>query len=221
MLFGLACEGPTDQVTIENILCGYFQNPDLDQDITELQPPFDETDQKHGNGGWPILLKYLASARFRDDVLNTEFVILQIDSDIAQKIPVDHQDNEGNELSAGSLMANIRDKLIESIDNGELDFYQTYATKIIFSICVHSLECWLVAHHAEQTAIHNCFEVLKTAINSNDIRVAKKRKNYDILSQPFLDRKNIDAVAEKDPSFRAFIQSLETIQDQVSQQTSP
>jgi len=221
MLFGLACEGVTDQVTIENILCGYFQNPDLDQDITELQPPFDETDQKHGDGGWPILLKYLASARFRDDVLNTEFVILQIDSDIAHKIPVDHQDSEGNELSAGSLMANIRDKLIESINNGELDFYQTYATKIIFSICVHSLECWLVAHHAEQTAIHNCFEVLKTAINSNDIRVAKKRKNYDILSQPFLDRKNIDAVAEKDPSFRAFIQSLETIQDQVSQQTSP
>lgn len=221
MLFGLACEGVTDQVTIENILCGYFNSPDLDQDITELQPPFDETDQKHGNGGWPILLKYLASARFRDDVLNTEFVILQIDSDIAHKIPVDHQDNEGNELSAESLMTNIRIRLIESIDSGELSFYEANAPKIIFSICVHSLECWLVAHHAEQTAIHNCFEVLKTAINSNLVRVAKKRNNYDILSQPFLDRKNIDAVAEKDPSFRAFIQSLETIQDQVRQQTSP
>lgn len=221
MLFGLACEGVTDQVTIENILCGYFQNPDLDQDISELQPPFDETDQKHGDGGWPMLLKYLASARFREDVLNTEFVILQIDSDIAHQIPVEYQDNEGNELSVESLMTNIRIRLIESIDSGELSFYEANATKIIFSICVHSLECWLVAHHAEQTAIHNCFEVLKTAINSNDIRVAKKRKNYDILSQPFLDRKNIDAVAEKDPSFRAFIQSLETIQDQVSQQTSP
>jgi hypothetical protein len=127
-----------------------------------------------------------------------------------------YQDNEGNELSVESLMTNIRIRLIESIDSGELSFYEANATKIIFSICVHSLECWLVAHHAEQTAIHNCFEVLKTAINSNDIRVAKKRKNYDILSQPFLDRKNIDAVAEKDPSFRVFIQSLEAIQDQVS-----
>jgi hypothetical protein len=74
MLFGLACEGPTDQITIENILCGYFGNPDLDADITKLQPPFDETDQKQGTGGWPILLKYLASARFRDDILNTEFI---------------------------------------------------------------------------------------------------------------------------------------------------
>ena len=29
MLFGLACEGVTDQITIENILCGYFENLDL------------------------------------------------------------------------------------------------------------------------------------------------------------------------------------------------
>ncbi len=38
MLFGLACEGITDQITIENILCGYFENTNLDEDITKLQP---------------------------------------------------------------------------------------------------------------------------------------------------------------------------------------
>ncbi len=215
MLFGLACEGITDQITIENILCGYFKNPDLDQEITALQPPLDETDQKHGDGGWPMLLKYMASVRFREDVLNTGFIIVQIDSDIAHKIPVDHKDADGNELSAETLIFNIGTKLIESINTGASGFYEVHATKIIFAICVHSLECWLVAHHAEQTAIHDCFEILKTAINPNLIRVAKKHRNYDTLSQPFLERENIDAVAEKDPSFRVFIQALAKIEDRI------
>jgi hypothetical protein len=217
MLFGLACEGVTDQITIENILCGYFKNPDLDQNITELQPPFDETDQKQGNGGWPILLKYLSSSRFRDDVLNTEFIVLQIDSDIADKLNVAHKDLGGNELSAEIVISGVRTKLIESINTGVSGFYETHAPKIIFAICVHSLECWLVAHHAEQSAVHDCFEVLKVAVNPAIIRVAKKQKNYNQLSEPFLDRINIDAAAEKDPSFRVFIQVLASIEEQVYQ----
>ncbi len=217
MLFGLACEGITDQITIENILCGYFKNPELDEDITELQPPLDETDQTQGGGGWPILLKYLTSTRFRDDVLNTEFIILQIDSDIADKLGVAHKDPFGNELSTELVISGVRTKLIESINIGVPEFYQTHAPKIIFAICVHSLECWLVSYHAEQTAMHDCFDVLKTVINSNVIRVAKKQKNYKKLSEPFLDRMNIDTVAKKDLSFRVFIEALSTIEKQVYQ----
>lgn len=220
MLFGLACEGVTDQITLENILCGYFENKNLGEDITELQPLFDETDQKQGNGGWPILINYLASTRFRDDVLNTEFLILQIDSDIADQLRVAHKDNLGNALSIDSVISNVRAKLIEHINLGATHFYETHAPKILFAICVHSLECWLVAHHGEQSATHDCFDVLKTVIDPNIIRVTKKQKNYDQLSKPFLQRKNIDAVVTKDPSFRAFIQALDDIADQVIMHTA-
>ena len=41
--------------------------------------------------------------------------------------------------------------------------------------------------------------------------MAKKYKNYDQLSQPFLDRQNIEATAQKDPSFSRFIQALAKI----------
>ncbi|SJM93431.1 conserved hypothetical protein [Crenothrix polyspora] len=215
MLFGLACEGVTDQITLENILCGYFENSDLDEAITELQPLFDETDQKQGEGGWSILMKYLASARFRDDVLNTEFIILQIDSDIADKLGVNNKDTNGRDLPPETIVSHIKTKLIESINNGASQFYETHAPKIIFAICVHSLECWLVAHHAKHSAIHDCFDVLKTIIDQNVVRVAKKHKNYNKLSEPFLIRKNIDASAEKDASFHIFIQSLATIEAQV------
>lgn len=212
MLFGLACEGPTDQITIENILCGYFDNPDLGEHITELQPPFDESDQKHGDGGWPLLFKYLASTRFRDDVFNTDYVILQIDSDIAEKIPVPHRDNNGNELAAELLITNIQNQLIASINSGANGFYETHAEKIIFAICVHSLECWLVAHHGEQNTIHDCFAVLKTVVDPKHIRVAKKRRNYDQLSQPFLNRQNLIATATKEASLNIFLQALDYVE---------
>jgi hypothetical protein len=216
MLFGLACEGVTDQITLENILCGYFENPDLDEHITELQPAFDETDQKQGDGGgWPMLLKYLASARFRDDVLNTEFIVLQIDSDIANKLGITHKDSNGNDLPPEIIIGHFKNKLVASINVDSAQFYEAHAHKILFAICVHSLECWLVSHHAEYTVIHNCFETLKTIIDQNIVRVAKKHKNYNQLSKPFLQRENIDVAAEKDASFRIFIQSLAAIEDEV------
>lgn len=84
--FGLACEGITDHITLENILCGYFDDePDLDEAIIQLQPSLDETDKvQSGFGGWEMLLEYLQSTRFRDDVLNVEYVVVQLDTDIAE-----------------------------------------------------------------------------------------------------------------------------------------
>lgn len=81
--FGLACEGVTDQIVIENILCGFYKNlEDLDEDIQPLQPPFDETTKKQSDfSNWELLLKYLSTKRFRDDVLNSEYIIIQIDTD--------------------------------------------------------------------------------------------------------------------------------------------
>ena len=43
--FALVCEGVTDQITISNILCGFFGNEDLDEDISPLHRPYDATKQ--------------------------------------------------------------------------------------------------------------------------------------------------------------------------------
>ena len=47
--FGLIAEGPTDHVVLENILVGYFNDPDLTQSIRELQPLRDATDARLQN----------------------------------------------------------------------------------------------------------------------------------------------------------------------------
>ena len=86
MLFGLACEGVTDQITIENILCGYFNNPDMDEEIAQLQPLFDETDQKQKDfGGWQMLLAYLGKTRFRQDVFYNNLIVIQLDTDVSNE----------------------------------------------------------------------------------------------------------------------------------------
>lgn len=215
-LFGLACEGITDQVVLENILCGYFENLELGNEIAQLQPPFDETDQQRGEGGWRMLLKYLRSTNFRDDVLNTEFLILQIDTDISAELLENHDSTTSVEI----LMSNVIAELVKNINQGEADFYEQQARKIIFAISVHSLECWLVAHYSEQSEIHNCCDVLKTLINPKEIRVVKKPRNYKKLSKPFLEKQHIEAVAAKDYSFQLFIQSLEKITDIVQRKTA-
>ncbi|MGK0290834.1 MAG: hypothetical protein ACI86H_002297, partial [bacterium] len=102
MKFALACEGITDQIALENILCGFFDDEYLDDEITYLQPPFDTTDAKQsGYGGWELLLDYLKTTRFRDDVVNNEVIILQIDTDISQEknLDVSHYDSSNQELS--------------------------------------------------------------------------------------------------------------------------
>lgn len=207
--FGIIGEGITDQITIENILSGFFENTDLDDEIQYLQPPPNKPD----GGGWRPVLQYLTLESFRNDVLNNQFVILQIDTDVSERKDFDvaHKDSAGNELSVEALIENIIIRLIANINSGESDFYENHAQRIIFAISVHSLECWLVSYYAEQTTAHNCFDELKVVVNPNEIRVAKKQPNYDKLSQPFLIRENIEIVRQKDRSFDLFIQQLHSI----------
>lgn len=218
MLFGLACEGVTDQITIENILCGYFKNTDLDEEIIQLQPPFDETDQSQKDfGGWQMLLSYLSTTRFRDDVLNNSVIVIQVDTDVSNETGFDvpQIDNDNLPLTPEALITNVIAKLAVTIDSGETGFYQKHSEKIIFCISVHSLECWLYAYHntkpLSKPKITGCYKALSYLLPTTE----KTYRCYDELSSIFLKRKNINAVAQKDPSFRVFIESLETIEAQV------
>ncbi|MEN9848151.1 MAG: hypothetical protein RL368_891 [Pseudomonadota bacterium] len=231
-LFGLACEGITDQPVLENILCGYFENLELGDEITYLQPPCDETDQqsaiKSDINGWTILQAYLRSKRFRDDVLNTTFSIIQIDTDIAPDF-LKNNNNETSEILVEKFCA----KLVNTINQGEAGFYEEQVHKIIFAISVHSLECWLYAYHNKEKLnkpkIASCHKALShlsgkspknMKLDYDKDGIKKTRSNYEKLSKPFLEKQNIEAVAVKNYSFQLFIQSLETIKDIVQRKTA-
>ena len=212
--FALACEGVTDQIVIENILCGFYEDyEDLDEEIQPLQPPYDITTQKQMEGefgGWEMLFKYLSEKRFRDDVLNSEYIIIQVDTDISEHINfnVSHQG-----LSIKELIEKVIERLIEQIDSKK-KFYEFHKEKIIFAISVHSLECWIlpIYKNYKNEKISGCFETLKR--ESKKIKVSKTRRIYDELSKDFLKYKKLMKIVSKNSSFQIFINSLPHIQSQ-------
>ena len=208
---GLACEGITDHIVLENILCGYFEDPDLDENITQLQPHLDETDQKQANfGGWEMLLDYLKSLRFRDDVVNVKYLVIQLDTDIIGRsnFGLSYQN-----LTIEGIIKSTIIELISRINSGEAGFYEKNKDKVIFAICVHSLECWLYAHYnnklLKSPKITGCGKALKYTLKESGFDKSKDKKLYEKYSKVFLERKNIDQAANKDPSFKYFIQLLE------------
>lgn len=206
--FALACEGVTDQIVIENILCGFYKDyDDLDEEIQPLQPPFDATNQKQLEGefgGWEMLLAYLSQKRFRDDVLNCEYIIVQIDTDISEhgNFGVSQQN-----LSTEAFIEKVIERLITQIDSKET-FYEENKSKIIFAISVHSLECWILPIYksSKNEKVSGCFETLQR--ESKKIKVLKEYSAYDKLSKDFLKHKKLMKLVSKNSSFQIFINKL-------------
>jgi len=208
--FGLITEGITDQIVIENILCGFYKDyDDLDEEIHPLQPPLDETDMKQEYSefgtGWSAIFNYLSESRFKDDVLNSEYVIIQIDTDIAEDF------NCSKNQSIREIIECVTSKLIEQIDSKE-KFYQEHEEKIIFAISVHSLECWLLPLYSSKTKeiIHNCFDKLTKEVPkaSKKLKVNKTYTHYDKLSRQFLKHKELIKITSQNSSFDIFINCL-------------
>lgn len=209
--FALACEGVTDQIVIENILCGYYKDfDDLDEEIQPLQPPFDATNQKQLEGeygGWEMLLEYLSQKRFRDDVLNSEYIIIQIDTDISEHTNFDVSQKD---LSVEEFIEKVIERLIAQIESKN-EFYEEHKEKIIFAISVHSLECWILPLYktSKNEKITGCFETLKRA--SKKIKVEKNYASYEKLTQDFLKHKKLMKIVPQNSSFQIFVEKLPTL----------
>ena len=211
--FGLITEGITDQIVIENILCGFYKDEDLDEEIIPLEPPRDETDNKQAHSdfglGWTAIFSYLSEKIFRDDVLNSEYVIIQIDTDIAEDFDCSINQNQTIE---DIIECSIK-KLIEKIDEKK-EFYEKHKNKIIFAISVHSLECWILPlfKDIKKEEILNCVKTLNYTMrklpNKSRLDTRKNYNNYDKLSHKFLKYKELIKVTSKNKSFEIFINNL-------------
>ncbi len=93
--FGLITEGLTDQIVIENILAGYFKNPDLD--IRPLQPERDKKDENKfkGYGSWSQVFAYCRLKDFQESFQFNDYIIIQIDTDTSQEYGIPQQDENG------------------------------------------------------------------------------------------------------------------------------
>ena len=135
--FGLITEGLTDQIVIENILAGYFKNPDLD--IRPLQPERDKDDENKftGYGSWSQVFAYCRSRDFQESFQFNDYIIIQIDTDVSEEFGIPQQDENG-ELTPKELIEKVIEKFKQEI--GQY-FYSQCQQRIIWAISVHSIEC--------------------------------------------------------------------------------
>lgn len=214
--FALVTEGLTDQIIIANILFGFFNDPDIN--INPLQPLRDETDRNRAAspGNWYKVLEYCSSENFRGAFQFNDYVVVQIDTDVAADYGVSEKDEEGNGFSAQDMVTRVKAVLIARIGQ---EFYGKYASHILFAISVQSVECWLLplffSDKKKQSKTINCLNTLNQALKSKrsfSIDPSnKKPQYYEDISNEYTKHKRLMALYGSNPSLEVFVNELQKI----------
>jgi hypothetical protein len=211
---GIISEGITDQIVIEYILVGLLQDDDLS--IDPLQPTRDATDEDLATsaGNWDKVFEYCESSRFEYAVLNTDFVIVQIDADIfkTKEISEKYRLHFAANISVEDCALQIQNMLIGLIG---VDFYASYSSKIVFAISIDSIECWLLPIYFQNqpkqaSKTVNCLNALNQVLSKQENYVIDKKKPqfYRKASKPYLKHKDFVKLYPMNPSLKIFVETV-------------
>lgn len=210
MKFGIIGEGITDQVVIEHILEGYYN--DINLEITRLQPAGKES------GNWDKVGKYISSTDFQGAFFDVDAVIIQIDSDVFAKGEVKNQwpiDFTG--FSVEETVDSIRQFLISKITP---EIYELAKSQIAFAIVVNCVECWFVPLYLDKTTSidfttadcgHSIREPLLEHHNFALAKNTKTERRYDKISKAFLSKDKLQECIGMNPSFDLFLKGLDEL----------
>jgi hypothetical protein len=217
--FGIIAEGPTDQIVIQNILVGFFDNVELTTNIKFLQPLRDATDTIKEQGGWFKVFEYCQSQYFLDAFEQNDFLIIQIDSDVCEHehFNVSRRTEEGekaDDVLITDIINRFQNLFIKTF--GE-DKYDQFKGRLIYGICLEELECWLLPiYYTDKTrsATNNCIYKLNKKINKElNIYIDPANKNnmtqqYWKISKPYMKQKTLISNAYHNISLGMFIDAL-------------
>ncbi|SFD04026.1 hypothetical protein SAMN05518672_101167 [Chitinophaga sp. CF118] len=219
--FGIIAEGPTDQIVIQNILVGFYDNVDLTPNIKFLQPLRDTTDTIRGQGGWFKVFEYCQSQYFLDALEQNDFLIIQIDSDVCadKHFNVSRTNEAGKTKADDVLISDIINRFQEIfIATFGKDKYDQFKDRLIYAICLDEIECWLLPiYYTDKTrsATNNCIHKLNKKIDLQlDMFIDPANKNnmtqqYWKISKPYMKNKTLLSNAYHNISLGKFIDALE------------
>jgi hypothetical protein len=204
-MIAFAGEGLTDFKVIKNLLIGFFNDKNLP--ITKLKPK--ETEP----AGWGNLFDYITTPEFRDGVDYSDYTIIQIDTDRCEEWKDDIKHIGDDESQIEQFIKKVSASLIKRIGN---DFYLANRHKLLFAICIHDIECWLMPFNANQSAHHSkivgCQNALEKIAQKNGFSIHQKYyeegKFYEILSQDMKKHKILMQKYSLNPSLKIFIETL-------------
>ncbi len=106
--FGVIAEGPTDQIVIENILLGYFQDQEDEPAIHPIQPPRPLTETP---GGWGHVFKSLERKDYAGALQYNDYLVIHIDTDVQEQpgFDVPRRDGERNSRFRSESIASSPD----------------------------------------------------------------------------------------------------------------
>lgn len=219
--FGIISEGPTDQIVLENILCGYFSNANLNENIHFIQPFRDNTD-KYGaadQGGWFNVFEYCMSKRLLESFEQNDYIIIQVDTDRSEdkNFDVRKTNEEGIRYTPEELIGKVIEKFQQIFVTAFEEKHNLFQNRIIYAICVEEIECWLLPLFYDdriQNATNNCIRRLNNVISDSlGFYIDRNNKNnrgkeYDKLSKGYLKNKILMANYRNNVSLKVFIGSL-------------
>ena len=208
--FALITEGPTDQIVLWNFLAAYFSDPDIV--VNPIQPV-----SSHIPGGWTEVIRCCASPRVESALVDNEFLVIQIDTDVCEEVgfSVSRRGPSGAELSPDELADQVTAFVISKLG---ATVYERFADRIIFAVCVDSIECWLLPFYyrdAKQAKTANCLGSLNRELLVQEkfsIDAADKQSHYYdkiLRSKKCSKRRSLERVADRNPSLTRFIGVLD------------
>lgn len=211
--FALIAEGITDQIILEAIIdvwCRESLNDDID--VNFLQPARDATDNSRtvNFGGWERVLEYCTfSDRLSQALAVNDYLVVHIDTDSCE------HPNFGIGRTEGGVAKDVKQLVTEVtalLSKKMGDFYVEHEDRIIFSVSVHSIECWIIPIYAtlqaDRVRILNCFEHLGRALKKKNKILSKDYKSYSHMASFFKKKKDVTVVAVHSESLNIFLDSL-------------
>lgn len=212
MRIGFICEGATDLAVLENIFYGLFDEDEID--ITELAPPpidyskpqYERNDRK---GGWERLKDFLTTLEFKTQLDVHDYLLIHIDGDEGYHVNFGVEINIKKNGDHSQFIIDIENKLKEWINASSHIQYVDCQNKIIFCVCVHSIECWILAHYNHVSKeIVDCEPKMFRYLTQQKMIAVKDAKSYKRLTRPLKKEKEIHELSSRSQSFNHFIHNV-------------
>jgi hypothetical protein len=176
MNFALITEGVSEHRIIKHFILKYLRGNEIE--INQIQPQIWNNKQQNF-GGWNEVLKYCGRTEIKNILDENDYLVIQVDSDVSPLHPfsVSHSDLNGHQKSIEQLCNDIITKLKSLIIP---EILLEYEEKIIFAICVHTIECWLVHHYCpgnSKRTLNNCIKPLNNTLRRRNMLVIPNNKN--------------------------------------------
>ena len=212
--FALITEGVSEFTVIHYLISKYFGDDPI---INPIQPKIEKSKQG-SEGGWNEVLKYCERVELSHILVENDYIVIQIDTDQSQQSPfnVSHSES-GREKSHDKLLtdvvARLERNMPENIDKN----------RIIFAVCIHSIECWLLPlvysdNRKEKTK--GCLAALNlelrrknlpTISETSDKNSFTSRKAYQKILSLLKKKSDITEISIHNTGFQKFIYHLELI----------